>query len=349
MITTCPHCGQKVRVGKPGKYRCPSCSKVFLGGFDPILTLPGDEPEDSISQAGHDHNHPRHERPDRSGSDENDLYIDSKEAASACETCNRPGATNVCKSCGAFVCNECAVKEEGSPLCPRCYVKQQKEQELGADAIEDINAPSFINSFVPRLKSVLFSPSNFFSRPIPNETPFQPFLFAIICHFIGGIFVIAYTLIWARTFLTTLESNLNVGIMSALNLEELLAKPGQAFVEQTLLLPFNAFLGIFIISSVVHLGLLMFGKPLMRFPGTIRVVAYSNATGLLQIVPFIGAPVAFIWQIAIVIIGTSRVHKISGNKTAVAVMLPFVILIFFGAILAFLMVPALLERFGLSS
>lgn len=346
MITSCPHCGQKVRIGKSGKYRCPSCSKIFLGEFEPVESQPGDDPFGEVDETVH-HDHPGEPKP--SAVDGNDLYIDSEEAASACETCRRPGATNVCKKCGAFVCDSCATKEEGKPLCPRCYVKQEKEEALGKDAVEDINAPSFINSFVPRLKSVLLSPSSFFSKPITNETLFQPFLFAVICHFIGGIFVIAYTLIWARTFLTTLESSLNIGIMSALNLEELLAKPGQAFIEQTLMLPFNAFLGIFIISGVVHLGLLMFGKPLMRFPGTIRVVAYSHATNLFQVVPFIGAPVAFVWQVAIVIIGASRVHRISGNKATAAVLLPFLILIFFGVILAFLLVPAILEGFGISS
>ena len=79
LITRCPHCGQKVRVGDEGLYRCPSCRNTFRFRLDaepPVEPSPPQPPQPP---------------------------------APMCERCNQRVASLLCRDCGQFLCAECAV------------------------------------------------------------------------------------------------------------------------------------------------------------------------------------------------------------------------------------------------
>jgi hypothetical protein len=57
------------------------------------------------------------------------------------------------------------------------------------------------------------------------------------------------------------------------------------------------------------------------------VVAYSQATQFLSIIPFIGGMAAFVWLIAIQIIGLREIHDTSYGRVVMAYLIPFISLL----------------------
>lgn len=341
MITHCPHCQNKVRTRAPGKYRCPICREVFEAGEPATIEPAKAEPytDESAIESPFPETESSHE--------DADLYIDQSEMETACETCGRPGAETVCTGCGKFVCETCVGKLDHAGLCPVCQLQPPGDKPIAVPEGLDpqIAASGFMPTFVPRLKAVLISPSRFFSTTLPSEAPYHPYLFAVLCYCLGGVFAVAYSLVLQRSMLDFLET-FNQGLTSWLNMESLMDAPGELFLETTLFLPAQAILGLFFISGIVHLFLLILGRPQGRFAGTLRIVAYSNATHLLQVVPILGGIVAFVWQLAIVIIGAGRVHKMSSNRTALAVLLPFGLLLILGLVVGLALLAAFNEATG---
>ncbi|MCZ7585762.1 MAG: YIP1 family protein [Deltaproteobacteria bacterium] len=95
-------------------------------------------------------------------------------------------------------------------------------------------------------------------------------------------------------------------------------------------------------GAITHVLLMLFGGLRGGFEETVRVVAYSKVSSLVKMVPAAGSLVAWIWEIALQIIGLSRVHRIGSWKAAVAVLAPMFIcccgLIFmFGIFFTFIM------------
>ncbi len=161
MITNCPHCGQKVRVSNPGKYRCPACKEIF---------------EHSAKEADlpvHDHEHddqyvevPGYQQDaafndDPRADEGNDLYIDPEEAATACETCGRPGSSQICKSCGQFVCNSCVNREFEEDLCPACLKKRERDEAIGSVMPGGVFSPA-PETFLGKIKGI-------FAQQIPDK------------------------------------------------------------------------------------------------------------------------------------------------------------------------------------
>jgi hypothetical protein len=344
MVTQCSHCGQKVRVNNPGKYRCPSCNKIFehsdssASSEDSIVIEDGDNIYVDV-----------HGYPPPQQNDSDDLYIDSEEAATACETCRRPGATDVCKECGNFVCTTCKLVEDDQTYCPSCADKLARHQAMGYDSESTgINTPGFVDSFVSRLKAVLLEPARFFQTPIPNEAPSHPILFAMVCYCIGGVFSLAYQLVFQRAILNMGDSLTGLADSRSFDFLSMFSTgsmdPGQVFLTSSFLMPGMAFVALFLVSGIVHLFLRIFSTPHGRFIGTLRVVAYSNVTHLFLLIPILGGLVSFVWQVVIVIIGTSQTHRISGGRATLAVLLPFA-LIFLVAVLLVTLVMIFVPTF----
>lgn len=353
MITNCPHCGQKTRVKAEGKYRCPSCREIFQYELGEEET-PSAESVVNETEMGTDFyvdvpsfevRNPHHHDDAQSTQEDADLYIDSEEDQTACETCGRPGSPTICHSCGAFVCNECAVTDDDDHgFCPKCAA------DLINAATGEKKSPGapqgFLDEFMIRVKQVLLTPRIFFSKPATGEPFFHPYLFALICYSVGGIFTVAYNIVFQRTLIDAMDA-MNVGLFSSLNMESLMSNPGEMFLQGALLMPLQAMMSLFFVSGIVHLFLLLFGRSKLNFAGTIRVVAFSNVTHLFQVVPLLGGLVAFVWQLWIVIIGTGRTHGISTNRAALAVMLPFGLLMALGLVLVLMVLPVVMKQLGL--
>jgi hypothetical protein len=89
--------------------------------------------------------------------------------------------------------------------------------------------------------------------------------------------------------------------------------------------PFLLAAGLFIISGVVHLGLMGLGGAARGFEATFRVTCYSEAAALLNIIPVCGGLVAPVIMIVLMIIGVSEAHGTTRARAAAAVLLPVVL------------------------
>ncbi len=336
MITNCPNCGQKVRTGKPGKYRCPACSKIFEPDSQSFQEKDSqaEDMEGSFDQNGSPST-------DISQSlDQSGLYIDSEEAARACETCGRPGSENICKYCGKFVCTACVNRDTGHDACPLCLSKLQRQTSSYYEKGRvDLASSGFMESFFPKLKSILFSPGRFFQTPKANDKVFHQYLFALICYCFGGIFEVAYSF-FIYKFLLQSQDAMVVRMLKSMEVENLLSNPSASFVKATAMLPLQGFMMIFVIAGIVHVALMIFSDPKKKFPGTLRIVAYSNATHLVRIIPVLGGILALVWQVALVIIGVTHTHRIKGERAALAVLLPMFAL--FGMMLILIIIAVFL-------
>ena len=91
---------------------------------------------------------------------------------------------------------------------------------------------------------------------------------------------------------------------------------------------FAATIGALIGAAIYHLCLLMVGGARQPFETTFRVLSFTQGTmmpvGLaLSFIPYIGPLVQAVWTIVLLIIGLARAHEIPTGKAALAVLLPF--------------------------
>lgn len=163
-------------------------------------------------------------------------------------------------------------------------------------------------------KSVLFSPGRFFQTMAVGGGLAEPLAYGILAGVIGtmgGLF-------WQ--FLIMAGS-----VQSLLDLDA----PGMALVFAAILLlsiPY-VFLVLLLVSLVLHGCLIVLRGGPSGFEATFRVVAYSQATQVLSLVPIIGGAAAFLWLFVVQVIGLREIHGTSYGKIIVAYLIPFIVLL----------------------
>jgi hypothetical protein len=92
-----------------------------------------------------------------------------------------------------------------------------------------------------------------------------------------------------------------------------------------ILTPIFVAIGLLIHTAILHLMLLIIGEGRRGFETTARVICYSHTADVANLVPFCGGLLAFVWFIALQVIGISRAHDCSYGKAALAVFLPILL------------------------
>lgn len=100
---------------------------------------------------------------------------------------------------------------------------------------------------------------------------------------------------------------------------------GAGFVVQLVLGPLLLLVGIFVATAIIHVLLMIFGDAQRGFEATLKVVCYSEATAILQIIPICGGLFGGLYWIVVAIIGLSEAHGTSKGTAAAAVLLPIVL------------------------
>jgi len=80
-------------------------------------------------------------------------------------------------------------------------------------------------------------------------------------------------------------------------------------------------------SLILHACLFLVRGGQKGYEATFRVVAYSQATQFLSIIPFVGGIAAFVWLIAVQIIGLREIHDTSYGRVVLAYLIPFILLV----------------------
>jgi hypothetical protein len=154
---------------------------------------------------------------------------------------------------------------------------------------------------------VIKTPGDFFMQMPAKGGYADPVKFAVICYLIAGIFMaiipLAAYFLFAGIGIT--EITLIIGFSSIL------------------FIPVIGVIGLFIGALILHIFFKILGGK-GTYDGTFRILAYASATAVFIWIPFVGI-LAGLYMIYVVVIGGTKVHKISTLKSVVAVVMPVVI------------------------
>ena len=165
-------------------------------------------------------------------------------------------------------------------------------------------------------RSATFDPGSFFRR-MPPEQGVGP---AILYYLVVGILVAGVSLFWDMTGVFTRPAG-DEAVAAELGIGTL--DPVIGF----LLSPLVLLIGLVLSAAVSHVLLLVFGAARHGFGVTVRVFCYAYSPMIFGVVPLLGALVGGIWMIVLSILGLRDAHGIEGWKAALAVLLPFVLLV----------------------
>jgi hypothetical protein len=97
-------------------------------------------------------------------------------------------------------------------------------------------------------------------------------------------------------------------------------------VGYVLLIPVMVIVGMFLVSGILHLCLMIVGGARKPFETTFRVVCFSSgSTYLFCMIPICGGFIAGVWNIVLWCIGLARAHEIDTGKAVMAVLLPVIV------------------------
>ena len=195
------------------------------------------------------------------------------------------------------------------------------DDDLGAQAPEGLTLPpwerrdryGFLNALYLTIKDVLLVPGRVF-RAMPSEVGLvQPILFAIVIGVISTFFAWMWSL--ASSSLQMLVAE-DVGKVLRAPLGNFIM-----FVTSPVWIPVL----LFIEAGLTHLMLMIVGGNKLGFEATFRVMAYSEATSILLLLPICGSPIALVWSLVVTVIGLYAIHDTDPWRAVIAVALPTIL------------------------
>jgi len=165
-------------------------------------------------------------------------------------------------------------------------------------------------------KSVIFSPKSMFSTMTVKGGWREPLAFGLL---VGSISVMI-AFFWEFMIATS-------GFLKPLWGVSISLSSPIIFLSFIFLSPLLVTIDLFISSFIIHVLLVLVRGGKNGFEATFRVVAYSQATRLWSIIPFIGSPVGWVWRTIVQIIGLKEAHEISYVRIVAAFLIPLALLL----------------------
>lgn len=166
------------------------------------------------------------------------------------------------------------------------------------------------------LKAVILSPRNMFSTMPVGGGWREPLAFGLLVGSISTMFAFFWEFLIATSGLLKPMWGFPISLSSPI-----------IFLCFIFLSPVLTAIDLFISSLIIHVLLLMVRGGRKGFEVTFRVVAYSQATRVWSIIPFIGSPIGWVWRTVVQIIGLKEVHQISYVRISVAFLIPLALLL----------------------
>ena len=208
--------------------------------------------------------------------------------------------------------------------CPQCgnrfeYLKKEEDRETekrSATPWERRLQLGLWKGIKQTIKSVLFSPKNMFSSMPVRGGWREPLSFGLLVGSISSMFAFFWEFLIANSVLLKPFGGFSISLSSPI-----------IFLILILLSPLLVSISIFISSLIIHLLLLLARAGNNRFEATFRVVAYSQATRIWSLLPFIGSPIGWVWRSIVQIIGLKEAHDTSYLRIIVAFSIPIGLLL----------------------
>lgn len=195
------------------------------------------------------------------------------------------------------------------------------DEGFGSESSEGLLLPPWerrnrfgtLNGLYLTIKDVLLAPGQFFRR-MPSQVGLrEPLLFAVVL----GIAATFFGWMWSL-------AGSSLQLLVAEDLGEALRGPWWSFVL-FLFSPIIVSVAVIVKAALIHLLLMLVGGNRLGFEATFRVAAYSEAAGILSLLPFCGSLLGAVWGLVVVIIGLYSIHEIEPWKAVVAVLAPMLI------------------------
>src|SRR6266536_3706067 len=172
-----------------------------------------------------------------------------------------------------------------------------------------------LNAFIETLQMVLRKPVAAFTAMQRQGGLGEPLLYAIIGGTFGGVFAINYNF--------ALRSVGSFGDRHGA-MEHLFGGIGWIFL--LVLTPLFVAIGMFVVSAILHVCLMIVKGAKQSFETTFRVVCFAEGSASpLLVIPFCGGVITGIWKIVLYCIGLARAHETDTGRAVIAVLLPLIV------------------------
>jgi hypothetical protein len=180
----------------------------------------------------------------------------------------------------------------------------------------EYNLSDPVGSFVDVARRVLLQPVRFFAT-MPRSGPLlNPLVFALICIEISVILSTLLVLLGVQP-----SPGVNPNPQNALPSVFI---PGSGLLS-IVVAPIAGTIGLFIAAAIQHLLVrLIVGANNSGFPATFRVASYTQVTGLVNWIPFVG-PLLSLYGLYLAIVGIREAHGTTTGKAALVILIPFAV------------------------
>ena len=177
--------------------------------------------------------------------------------------------------------------------------------------------PAFFKTFF----DILGAPGRFFQAPWPKPGFWHPLLFGVICQTIGTFFQYLYSILF---------DSLSAMLFTFLGASstEVFMQTGVSIIVAAIIIvfaPLGAVVNLFLFTFIYHVCLMIVGGNKKDLEATFRAICYSQGPSLFLVVPMIGAVIAFVWQLVLMIIGIKEIHGTTYPKAILAIIIPLMI------------------------
>jgi hypothetical protein len=173
-----------------------------------------------------------------------------------------------------------------------------------------------IRGLVDTLKGSLFNPSDFFRKMDVTGGIAGPMLYAMIVGMIGIMLFNVWQIVLNDPY---------TAYIAARGGSHADIVQGAGTILSALFLPFMIIIGLFLVSGMFHLLLMLTRGANRPFEATFRVAAYSSGALIFLAVPYCGMFVVPFWYVTHAIIGLREAHSTTGGKATFAVLFPLLL------------------------
>jgi hypothetical protein len=225
---------------------------------------------------------------------------------------------------------EVPVQQETPPPLPGKItdVKAEPVDEHASPVQEDYG---YFTGLYRVLSGVLFSPTEFF-RGARGMALKDALIFGILTGSIGYLF----NIFW-KFYFQSPELSLMTKLFPDMASNDII-------LGMMIWSPFIVFMSTLFTAAVFHISLFILGAASRGFEGTFKVILFSNAISVFNLIPYssiaevsgfisyIGFIALTLWSIIIIVTGLKEIHEISTVKAVLSLILPlFIIMILLGA------------------
>src|SRR5207249_10495209 len=206
-----------------------------------------------------------------------------------------------------------------APAAPPAQISTGATSEAAAPRSglpwDERQTKGLFNAFIETLQMVLSKPVVAFTAMKREGGLGEPLLYAVIGGTFGGVFAITYNFA-LRSFGSFGDRH---GAM-----EHLFGGIGWIFL--LILTPLFVAIGMFVVSAILHVCLMIVNGAKQSFETTFRVVCFAEGSASpLLVIPFCGGFIVGIWKIVLYCIGLARAHETDTGRAVIAVLLPLIV------------------------